>query len=97
MLCCPAFSAKVRTKARPTAATAVTVIVLEQNQKRVAGLDAAVLAADDADALASWLKEHGYATRDALGEGGGVEPYIATRWIVTTRSRSRRRATATPG
>jgi hypothetical protein len=49
--------------------------------KRVAGYDAAVLAADDAGALAAWLKDHGYATRDALARW--LEPYVAKRWIVT--------------
>jgi hypothetical protein len=53
--------------------------VLEQ--KRVAGFDAAVLKADDADALATWLGEHGYAQRPALGSW--LERYVADKWIIT--------------
>jgi hypothetical protein len=75
---CPLFWVLARTKAAAQA-TAPAVTVLEQ--KRVAGYDAAVLAADDAGALAGWLNEHGYAARDALTKW--LEPYVAKRWIVT--------------
>jgi hypothetical protein len=56
-----------------------SVRVLEQ--KRVAGYDATVLEADDAGALAEWLKRHGYAERPALEEW--LAPYVAQKWKLT--------------
>jgi hypothetical protein len=50
-------------------------------QQRVAGYDAAVLQAGDADALARWLKEHGYEGRPALS--AWLSPYVAARWTIT--------------
>ena len=67
---------------------ASTVAVLEQ--KRVGGLDAAVLAVsggkdDDAKAgttaLAGWLKDRGYAFTPALAEW--VKPYVVSKWVIT--------------
>jgi Uncharacterized protein conserved in bacteria (DUF2330) len=55
------------------------VRVLEE--KRVAGYDAVVLEADDAGALAAWLKEHGYAQRPALAEW--LTPYVQKKWKLT--------------
>jgi hypothetical protein len=55
------------------------VRVLEQT--RVAGLDAAVLAADDAGALASWLSAHGFDFRDSLKRW--VAPYLERKWVIT--------------
>lgn len=55
------------------------VHVLEQT--RVAGYDAAVLQADDAQALARWLEDNGYDARPALREW--IAPYVAARWVVT--------------
>jgi hypothetical protein len=60
-------------------ATVAPVRVLEE--KRVAGYDAVVLEADDAGALAAWLKEHGYAQRAALAEW--LAPYVQQRWKLT--------------
>lgn len=60
-------------------ATAEKVDVMEQ--KRVAGYDAAVLAATDAAALNKWLSEHGYESGPALQKW--LEPYIAHKWIIT--------------
>ncbi|MCW8138807.1 MAG: DUF2330 domain-containing protein [Planctomycetota bacterium] len=48
---------------------------------RVAGYDAAVLRADDAAALATWLEDNGYDARPELR--AWVEPYVQTKWIVT--------------
>lgn len=48
---------------------------------RVAGFDAAILRADDSDALASWLTEHGYPFRDDLD--AWVRAYIDKKWIIT--------------
>jgi Uncharacterized protein conserved in bacteria (DUF2330) len=51
------------------------------DSQRVAGLDAAVLEADDAAALAAWLKDHGYAFRPELT--AWLEYYVARQWKVT--------------
>ncbi len=63
----------------PTARPTNSVTVLES--KTVAGLDVAVLKANDATALTDWLQENGYEVRPALREW--VEPYIAKEWIIT--------------
>lgn len=47
----------------------------------VAGLDATVLSANDATALAAWLRAHGYASGPELTEW--FKPYIARKWILT--------------
>ena len=47
----------------------------------VAGLDAAVLAANDAKALNKWLQDHGYSSGAELAEW--FKPYIAAKWIIT--------------
>jgi hypothetical protein len=65
-----------RTLGAPRAAD---VRVLEE--VRVAGYDAAVLEADDAQALAKWLGDHGYDARPEIQDW--VEPYVAARWKVT--------------
>jgi len=62
-----------------TRAVAAGVAVLEE--KRVAGHDAAVLEAKDANALDAWLKEHGYPTSPALVEW--YAPYVAAGWKIT--------------
>jgi hypothetical protein len=56
-----------------------SVHVLEQT--RVAGYDAAVLAADDPAALNRWLGEHGYESRPTLTEW--LAPYTKAGWTVT--------------
>ncbi len=53
-------------------------VLLEQ---RVAGYDAVVLDADDPEALARWLQEHGYDSRPALVEW--LRPYVALKWKIT--------------
>jgi len=55
------------------------VEVLEE--RRVAGYDAAVLAADDATALSAWLAEHGYAQRPDLTEW--LQPYVDAHHVIT--------------
>ena len=55
------------------------VEVLEE--KRVAGQDVAVLKANDADALAKWLKDHEYEFSPSVKEW--VKPYIDSGWIIT--------------
>ena len=56
-----------------------SVEVLEQ--KQVAGLDATVVRADDAQALAEWLDKHGYEQRPALTEW--LQWYVDHKWIIT--------------
>ncbi len=48
---------------------------------KVAGMDAAVLAANDAGALDRWLKEHGYASSLPLMEW--AKAYIDRNWYIT--------------
>lgn len=48
---------------------------------RVAGLDAVVLAADDPQALADWLKARGFASSPALSQW--LKPYVEKRWKLT--------------
>lgn len=55
------------------------VTVLEE--KRVAGYDAAILEADDAGALANWLKEHGYDFAPNLKDWAAH--YIQAGWKFT--------------
>jgi hypothetical protein len=47
----------------------------------VGGFDAAVLEADDAEALRLWLEKNGYAARPELT--GWLGPYIADHWKIT--------------
>lgn len=51
------------------------------DQVRVAGYDAAVLEASDAEALSEWLSKNGYTARPELKEW--LEPYLAAKWKVT--------------
>jgi uncharacterized protein DUF2330 len=48
---------------------------------RVAGYDAVILEADDANALAWWLKDHGYDFSDSVREW--AEYYIKEKWKLT--------------
>jgi hypothetical protein len=79
----------------PAAGKANAVRVLEE--KRVAGHDAAVLEADDAQALGKWLKDHGYYFSPALTDW--VAPYVKAGWKVTAfkiaKDAPRTRAVAT--
>ncbi len=65
--------------AAPVEVAAAGVTVLEE--KRVAGYDAAVLEADSASALATWLSDHGYEKRPALEEW--LVPYVEKKWKLT--------------
>ncbi|MBY0228630.1 MAG: DUF2330 domain-containing protein, partial [Gemmataceae bacterium] len=47
----------------------------------VAGLDFAVLRADDKKALEEWLQKHGYDARPAVMDW--LQDYIAKKWIIT--------------
>ena len=51
------------------------------DEQRVAGYDAAVLEADDANALNSWLTEHGYEFSPALTQW--ADHYIKAKWKIT--------------
>jgi hypothetical protein len=48
---------------------------------RIAGYDAAVLDATDANALREWLETHGYATTPDLEEW--LDAYVSKRWKIT--------------
>ena len=61
------------------AAAKPDVRVLEE--KLVAGFNAAVLEADDADVLVTWLKDHGYAFSPAIAEW--AKPYVEQGWKIT--------------
>jgi len=50
-------------------------------EKRVAGFDAVVLAADSADALVGWLNENGYEFSPAAEEW--AKPYVEGGWMIT--------------
>jgi hypothetical protein len=58
-------------------ASAVRVI----QTARVAGFDATTVAADDANALAAWLANHGFDRSPALT--AWLERYVADRWTIT--------------
>jgi hypothetical protein len=66
-----------RVAAAPNAPKAVRVL----DEQRVAGLDAAVLEADDPAALGDWLKEHEYPSSPQLT--AWLEPYVAQQWKIT--------------
>jgi hypothetical protein len=74
-------SAMWLTRAGSDASSAPPAQVRVLEETRVAGYDAAVLEADDAGALAAWLKDHGYAFRPALD--GWLAPCVAARWKIT--------------
>ena len=63
----------------PNAMPKAAVEVLDE--KQVAGFDAVVLRADDAQALAEWLDKHGYEARPALTEW--LTWYVENKWIIT--------------
>jgi hypothetical protein len=69
--------ARSAVKSEPPVEASVRVL----EQKRVAGYDATVLEADEASALAEWLKRNGYAQRPALVEW--LTPYVAQKWKIT--------------
>src|SRR5262245_8597824 len=62
-----------------TALPAAKVAVVEE--KRVAGFDAVVLAADSADALIGWLKDHEYEFSPAAE--AWAKPYVEAGWMIT--------------
>lgn len=65
--------------AKSPSAVAESVKVLEA--KHVAGYEAKVVKASDAEALGEWLKEHKYESRPALVRW--LKPYVEKGWIVT--------------
>ncbi|HEY5896576.1 MAG TPA: DUF2330 domain-containing protein, partial [Burkholderiales bacterium] len=66
-------------KAAKSMGSPAGVAVLER--KVVAGLDAAVLEATDADALYHWLKDNGYRSDPYLIEW--TRPYVERNWKIT--------------
>jgi hypothetical protein len=75
----PSGGCAIGCAAAKTPGAAGKVEVLEE--KHVAGYDARVLKATDADALAAWLKDHEYESRPALTRW--LKPYVDRGWIVT--------------
>ncbi len=62
------------TATAPNSRTAVAAGVKVLEEKRVAGMDMAVLEADTAASLAKWLNDHGYSKRPALDKW--LESYV---------------------
>jgi hypothetical protein len=50
-------------------------------EQQVAGYDAVILEADNANSLNEWLAKHGYESRPALVEW--LEPYVQAHWKIT--------------
>ncbi len=65
--------------AAPAEAQPLAVRVLAQ--KRVGGLDATILSAQDTKSLGLWLHSHGYQSTPALLEW--IQPYLTHHWIIT--------------
>ncbi|APR84393.1 Hypothetical protein A7982_09742 [Minicystis rosea] len=68
-------------KSAPATASVAAAPVSVLAEQRVAGYDAVVLSADDPGALATWLKDHGYATRPELISW--LAPYVKAHWKIT--------------
>jgi hypothetical protein len=68
-------------EAAPTAQVAAAGGVDILGTARVAGLDATIVRADDAETLASWLGERGYENRPALVRW--LEPYVEEGFTIT--------------
>lgn len=79
--CCLAPFVLTARSARTGVASSAAAPVELLSTQRVAGYDAAVLRASDADALARWLADHGYANSPELRDW--LVPYVSQRWIVT--------------
>jgi len=75
----PRPAAVAAAKSEPPKAAEPTVVVVAT--AKVAGMDAAVLAANDAGALDRWLKAHGYASSPPLMAWAKV--YIDRNWYIT--------------
>lgn len=67
----------LRAKSGAVAEAPVRVLSIEH----VAGYEAAILQADDAEALRQWLDKNGYEARPALT--AWLSPYVASKWTVT--------------
>lgn len=80
-LCLAFFLMRGASKSEAAAVAVATAPVRVLDAQRVAGYDAVVLEADDAGALAGWLKDHGYAARPELT--AWLSPYVAQKWKIT--------------
>lgn len=78
-LSCLAYFTFGATRGQSAAGVEVAVRVL--SIEHVAGYEAAILQADDAEALRKWLSEHGYDPRPSLTEW--LKPYVDQKWTVT--------------
>ncbi len=68
-------------RSAPLTAAVPVASVRVISEQRVAGLDATVIAANDAAALTSWLDERGYPVRPELTRW--LEPYVAAGYAIT--------------
>lgn len=73
----PFLSIRQGAGAPPMVGSSVRVLDVQ----RVAGYDAVVLEADDAAALAEWLRKRGYDSRPELSEW--LAPYVSKKWKIT--------------
>jgi hypothetical protein len=55
--------------------------VRELHTQQVGGFDVSVLEADNAEALAKWIKDHGYSSDPELYEW--LTPYVASKWKIS--------------
>ena len=76
-VCAGALCLAGASKGMDSAAPPVRVL----EEKRVAGYDAVVLEADDPQALATWLRERGYADKPTLRDW--LTPYVSSHWKIT--------------
>jgi hypothetical protein len=71
----------MRSKSESAVAGSAVDPVRVLDRQTVAGYDAVVLEADDAAALARWLRDNGYDARPEIEEW--AQPYVAARWKIT--------------
>jgi Uncharacterized protein conserved in bacteria (DUF2330) len=79
MMCAvfPGAMVKARMDMAPKSEMKVKVL----GEQKVGGYDVKVLEADDAEALAKWIKEHGYSADPELYEW--LTPYVAGKWKIS--------------
>lgn len=77
--CMLLLARSARHEASPSLVAQQSVRVL--SAQTVAGYDAVVLEADNADALAQWLGSHGYASSPTLARW--LQPYVTHHWKIT--------------
>jgi hypothetical protein len=84
----PGPAGRAANRALPPTAAPVTVL----GEQEVAGMNAAILKATDAEALRRWLEKNGYAARPALT--AWLDRYVQSGWVVTAFKFARRAGAA---